>query len=70
MLNHQKRTIIIANDNRAVEISKDTGLPVIHLNDMENRLVDVLNQKRKQRKCCCLMKTLTSGNHSLNNGLY
>lgn len=46
-LNHQKRTIIVANDNRAIEISKDTGLPIVSLGDIEKKLANMLNQKMK-----------------------
>lgn len=35
-LNYKKRTLIIAIDNRAMEIHNDTNLPVINRDDMEN----------------------------------
>lgn len=38
-LNHKKRTCIIAVDNRALEIGRDTGLPVIQQNDLEDGLI-------------------------------
>lgn len=40
-LNHKIRTLIIAKDNRALEISKDTNLPVIPENEV-NDLKDIL----------------------------
>ena len=37
-LNHMKRSLILAVDNRAIEISKDTNLPVIRRDNVENQL--------------------------------
>jgi polysaccharide pyruvyl transferase WcaK-like protein len=34
-LQYKKRTLILAVDNRAMEISKDTNLPVVHRDDIE-----------------------------------
>ncbi|MBD2268992.1 polysaccharide pyruvyl transferase family protein [Anabaena sp. FACHB-1391] len=34
-LQRKKRSLILAVDNRAIEISKDTNLPVVHRNDWE-----------------------------------
>lgn len=41
-LNHGIRALIIGVDNRSIEISKDTNLPVILRDDIENNLNDVL----------------------------
>ena len=35
-LQNKKRTLILAVDNRAIEISKDTNLPVVPRNDWES----------------------------------
>lgn len=37
-LNHQVRSIVIAVDNRAVEIAKDTDLPIVHRKNMKAEL--------------------------------
>ena len=37
-LNHHIRSLVISVDNRAVEIAKDTGLPVLARKDIENCL--------------------------------
>lgn len=46
-LNNKRRSLIIAVDNRAIEISKDTNLPVISRNDVENNLVDEIRKEKK-----------------------
>lgn len=43
-LNAGKRSLIIAVDNRAVEISKDTGLPVIRREDVRDMLDTKINE--------------------------
>lgn len=42
-LNMKKRSIIIANDNRAIEISKDTNLKVVKLENVATDLEDLIN---------------------------
>lgn len=42
-LNKEKRSLIIAVDNRAKEISKDTNLPVINREDVKRRLENMIN---------------------------
>ena len=42
-LNHKRRAIIIACDNRATEIGKDTGLPIIERNQIEEKLYAMIN---------------------------
>lgn len=42
-LNYRKRCIVIANDNRALEISKDTGLPVVRLEEVNSHLEKYIN---------------------------
>ena len=37
------RSIIIAIDNRAVEISRDTGLPIIRDNEISDKLNNLIN---------------------------
>ncbi len=37
-LNHQVRSIIIAVDNRAIEIAKDTGLPIVRRKNIDTEL--------------------------------
>lgn len=44
-LNHQIRSIILAVDNRAIEMGKDTNLPVILRENVENELEDMINNK-------------------------
>lgn len=44
-LNWKKRTIIIGVDNRANEISKDTGLKVVNRPDMEKVLTQTIEEK-------------------------
>ena len=43
-LNHKKRTLILAVDNRAVEISKDTNLPVLEREKVDNNLEKWLSE--------------------------
>lgn len=43
-LNHKKRTIIIAVDNRAREISKTTNLPIIKREEIANKLDRKINE--------------------------
>lgn len=42
-LNHGRRALIIGVDNRAIEISKDTNLPVIARDSIHTKLTDALN---------------------------
>lgn len=42
-LNHGRRALIIGVDNRAIEISKDTNLPVIARESIDTKLIDVLS---------------------------
>ncbi|MCD8382609.1 MAG: polysaccharide pyruvyl transferase family protein [Clostridiales bacterium] len=42
-LNHQIRSIILAVDNRAIEMGMDTNLPVILRDNIENELEDLIN---------------------------
>jgi len=42
-LQHGKRTIIIAVDNRAAEISRGTNLPVIKIDEIEDKLERLIN---------------------------
>lgn len=44
-LNYCKRTIIIAIDNRATEIAKDTGLPIVERTDISDKLAEMIEQK-------------------------
>lgn len=44
-LQHKKRAIILAVDNRALEISKDTNIPVIKINEIKQKLKDKINSK-------------------------
>ena len=39
-LNFKKRSIVIAIDNRAAEIGKDTGLPILYRNEIAEKLED------------------------------
>ncbi|MCD7820085.1 MAG: polysaccharide pyruvyl transferase family protein [Lachnospiraceae bacterium] len=48
-LNMCKRTLIIAMDNRALEISKDTGLPIIKRNELNDRLEYMITNDRKTK---------------------
>lgn len=41
-LNHKKRTIIIATDNRAIEIAKDTGLPICKREEISEKLESMI----------------------------
>lgn len=43
-LNAGKRSLIVAVDNRAIEISKDTGLPIIDRNNVKEMLEDKINE--------------------------
>lgn len=45
-LNQKKRTLIIAKDNRALEIGKDTGLPVISEENLD-KLADIIESPIK-----------------------
>lgn len=45
-LNHKKRSCIIGIDNRALEISKDTDLPVIKAEQIENSLREWIYNKK------------------------
>lgn len=42
-LNYGKRAIIIGIDNRATEISNDTGLLVLNRDDVATRLDEIIN---------------------------
>lgn len=42
-LNNQRRTIIIAIDNRAIEMEKDTKLPIVLRDEIENKLEKMIN---------------------------
>lgn len=42
-LNNQRRTIIIAIDNRAIEMGKDTKLPIVLRDEIENKLEKMIN---------------------------
>lgn len=42
-LNNQRRTIVIAIDNRAIEISKDTGLQIVHRAEIKEKLSNFIN---------------------------
>lgn len=44
-LNKKHRTIIVAVDNRALEISKDTGLNIIRREEIENRLENMIHSE-------------------------
>lgn len=44
-LNHKVRSLIIAVDNRAIEIAKDTRLPVILRKDISNELDTLVNME-------------------------
>lgn len=44
-LNHKRRTIIIACDNRAIEIGKDTGLPVIERKNIITQLDNMIKEQ-------------------------
>ena len=46
-LNNEKRSLIIAVDNRAKEISKDTKLPVIGREDVKGKLESMINDTWK-----------------------
>lgn len=46
-LQNGRRTIIIAVDNRATEIKKDTNLPVIAVEDVKILLEDMINSEWK-----------------------
>lgn len=46
-LNALKRALIIATDNRALEISKGTGSPVIKRDEMEEKLEDMIIDDRQ-----------------------
>lgn len=46
-LNAYKRTLIIATDNRALEISNDTGLPVIKRDEIETKLEELIINDRQ-----------------------
>lgn len=45
-LNHKVRSLIIAVDNRAIEIAKDTNLPVILRNEIDEKLEELIIQER------------------------
>lgn len=42
-LQHKKRTIIVAIDNRAIEKNKDFNLPIIHRNNLNEELKNIIN---------------------------
>ena len=42
-LNYKIRTIVIAVDNRAVEISRDTNLPIVNRHEIEEKLEIMIN---------------------------
>ena len=44
-LNYKRRAIIIAVDNRAIEIGHDTGLPVIKREDIEGNLAEMIQSE-------------------------
>ncbi len=44
-LNHMRRSIIIAIDNRATEISKDTNLPIVYEKDIKSDLENMINNE-------------------------
>lgn len=44
-LNKCIRTIVVACDNRAVEISKDTGLPIVLRTDLEKKLESLIHSE-------------------------
>ena len=46
-LNNKKRSLIIAVDNRAKEISKDTNLPVIGREEVKEKLENIINSAWK-----------------------
>lgn len=46
-LNHEKRTLIVAVDNRAMEISRDTGLPVIARENVMEELDRKINSSEQ-----------------------
>ncbi|MBV4438485.1 polysaccharide pyruvyl transferase family protein [Clostridium tyrobutyricum] len=46
-LNHKRRSIIIAIDNRAKEISMDTNLPILERNNLKSDLENKINSKFK-----------------------
>lgn len=48
-LNNEKRILIIAVDNRAKEISKDTNLPVIDREKVKERLESMINGSWKTK---------------------
>jgi len=48
-LHHNKRTIIIAVDNRATEMARDTGLPVIKSSEIGSRLPEMIDSQWETR---------------------
>ena len=48
-LNHKKRSLIIGIDNRAIEISKDTGLPMIRKESIGDELGDWIMSEHEIR---------------------
>ncbi|WP_294358068.1 polysaccharide pyruvyl transferase family protein [uncultured Clostridium sp.] len=44
-LNNKRRSLIIAIDNRAIEISRDTALPIIMRNEIEEKLEQLIHNK-------------------------
>lgn len=48
-LQHQRRTLIISIDNRAREIARDTGLPAVEQDELDERLDSMLVEPRYTR---------------------
>lgn len=65
VLNREKRAIILAVDNRAIEIANDTALPVVRREDIQKSWILKL-MKQKIQILFCRKKIFGDGKISLN----